>query len=109
MAYAFLDVLRSLRRGEAVIEYGDRLREVVEQVQHTGKAGTFTVALTVKPVPGDAVQVSIAENINAKLPERDRVPTTMFIGEHGQLERTDPRQRELPLDIRPIKPVGGQE
>lgn len=93
-----LETFRELRRGEMLDEAAEGLAEVVKAVLRTGKGGTLTIKLNVKPMSGGAGQMFIInDDITMKLPLLPREPTVFFPMEDGNLSRRDPRQRELEL------------
>lgn len=89
------DVLRDIRRGRAVDQATRMLAEVVRAVDETGKAGSVTITLTVKPEKGGGSQKTLLAAVKAKKPEAD-IPEAMFFSDgSGDLHRTDPQQSEL--------------
>ncbi|MCR9254757.1 MAG: hypothetical protein NXI16_01525 [Alphaproteobacteria bacterium] len=94
MSQPFADVLRSL--GQSTYqEMGDRLHEVVEGVQETGKVGEITIKLKVKPNAEGSVLVE--NEIKSKVPEPPRSATHFFTTAGGGLVRNDPNQTEMDL------------
>jgi hypothetical protein len=94
-ARPFAAILQEQRQGAAHDELTKALQDVVAGVLDTGKMGTLTLALKVKPSP-DGISVLVFDEVKAKVPENDR-PASIFYGDdNGNLHRTDPRQTELP-------------
>lgn len=103
----FSDVLGDLGRGRTLDSLSERLDVLAEAVCETGKAGSLTLKLAVKP-NGDG-SVEIVDEIKAVVPDASRGKTVFFTSERG-LVRSDPRQsemfrevREAPADEREVK------
>lgn len=92
----FTDILSDIRNGDVIGELTEQLREVVQRVRETGKAGTLTLTLKVKNASKGAGGALILEDdIKVKLPMSDKGTTVLFATEDGQLQRNDPRQPRL--------------
>lgn len=91
----FTDVLRDIRRGRAVDQATRLLAEVVRAVDETGKPGSVTLTLTVKPEKGGGSQKTIVAAVKAKKPEGDIPEAVFFSDPAGDLHRTDPSQQEM--------------
>jgi len=89
------DILREIRRGRAVDQATRMLTEVVRAVDETGKAGTVTITLTVKPEKGGGSQKTIGVAVKAKKPEADIPEAVFFSDPEGDLHRSDPTQEEM--------------
>lgn len=92
------DVLRDIRRGRAVEQATRLLNEVVRAVDETGKPGTVTITLTVKPEKGGGTQKTIIAAVKAKKPEGDIPEAVFFSDADGDLHRSDPQQSEMFTD-----------
>lgn len=79
-------------RGRSERELSERLRTLVEAVEETGKAGTITYTLTIKPQPQAEHAVLVTDQIKVKSPELERPASIFFADEQYRLVRTDPRQ-----------------
>lgn len=91
----FTDVFREIRKGRAVDQATQLLAEVVAAVDATGKPGSVTVEMVVRPEKGGGNQKTIAVKIKAKRPEHD-VPESVFFSDvDGNLHRSDPDQAEM--------------
>lgn len=93
----FIHTINTLLNGATADELSERLHEVVEGCRKTGKQGTLTLKLTVKPHGMGTGQYEIRDAISNKVPELDKGMTLMFGTPEGNLQRNDPNQRELPL------------
>ena len=93
----FADFLREHRKGELHDELGERLNELVNAVQDTGKKGTVTLVLSVAPAARSDEMVIVSDEIRLKAPEPDRPDAVYFADHEGNLTRHNPRQPELPF------------
>jgi hypothetical protein len=94
---AFTDALKDIRNGASVVELGETLTGLVERVRATGKAGTLTYTLKVKPASkGDTDVLLLEDDIKVKLPVDTRGGTIYYADDNQQLTRKDPRQPSLP-------------
>lgn len=82
-------------RPNADAELGQELSALVEAVNTTGKAGTLTYTLSVKPAGSSGHTVEIADKITAKRPEKSRATSIAFVGEGNTLHRNDPTTAPL--------------
>lgn len=93
------DTLREIRRG-VVVEHASReLAEVTKAVMATGKPGSLTLKIIVKPPKsrGDNA-VAVAVLVNAQEPQAE-LPEAMFYADvSGDLLRDDPTQQRLFAD-----------
>ena len=89
------DILREIRRGRAVDQATRLLADVVRAVDETGKPGSVTITLTVKPEKGGGSQKTILAAIKAKKPEGDIPEAVFFSDPEGDLHRSDPTQQEM--------------
>lgn len=113
MAYRqdlFSATVAQLRGGRTQEELSKKLNELVNACRDTGKSGTISLKITIKPDKGDTGQYFLEDNTTVKLPEFERGKTLMFGTPDGNLQRTDPNQGELPLrqvndDRQPAKQV----
>ncbi len=92
----FLTTLTQIRKGSLVAALTDELNEVSEAVTDTGKAGTLTLTLTIKPNGDDCV--IIQPKIAAKAPKQSIADAIFFIGKEG-LQRQDPSQTDVEDDL----------
>lgn len=92
-ARPFTDTLTALRRGELVDELADALNELTTACTDTGKVGTLT--MTIKLKPGNAGQIEVVDEVKLKLPAPTKGSTLMFATPEGNLQRTDPRQMSI--------------
>lgn len=103
---SFLALLGMLQKGQLAEDGNEALQVLQNAIRETGKPGSLIVELTIKPIPGDAVQ--IYSIIKIKQPRPDASPTVFFLTEHG-LSRRHPDQAELFPNIRDVTPTNQQE
>lgn len=87
------DIIRDVKKGRLVEEATAKLAEVVRAVDETGKAGSITITLTIKP--GDANEKTLSSSVTMKKPAKEIPEAIFFSDEDGDLHRTDPRQQEM--------------
>ncbi len=93
----FTDTLREIRDGDALNEISAKLNQVVGAVRETGKAGTVTLKLTIKPAgKGNVSAIFVEDMITSKLPKHDTGSTIFFPTPEDNLQRKNPAQDELP-------------
>lgn len=92
----FMDTLRDVRGGEVVDDMAAKLQELVQAVQSTGASGSLTLTLDVSPMKGSTEAVILKDTIKLKKPEIKSKGTLMFPTPEGNLQRSNPNQRELP-------------
>lgn len=89
------DILREIRKGRAVDLASQRMAEIVQAVDETGKAGELIISIKVKPEKGGGSQKVIQVGVKAKIPEMDLPEGVFFSDSEGDLHRTDPAQNEM--------------
>lgn len=77
------------------VEAAETLRKVIEAVKATGKVGSITIRLDVKPADGLTDAVVVYDRIAQKVPEKTREGSMAFITKDGDLSRSDPSQMPL--------------
>lgn len=99
-----LETLREIRRGALLDDCAQALADVVSRVSQTGKPGSFTLKLTVKPAGRGSVRTVVLEDdVSTKLPGADKEVTIFFPTEDGGLSRSDPAQ--IPLALRGVETI----
>jgi hypothetical protein len=91
------DVLRDIRKGRPVEEASMALADVVRAVDETGKEGSVTIVLKVKPAKHGGPEKTLLAEVKAKKPIAEIAPAVFFSDAEGDLFRIDPRQEEMPL------------
>lgn len=91
------DILREIRKGRPVEEATSALADVVRAVDETGKSGSVTITLTVKPAKHGGPEKTLIAEVKAKKPIAEIAPAIFFSDGDGDLFRVDPRQEEMHL------------
>lgn len=105
----FTDVLRDMRFGETLDELSEEFNKLVAAVDNTGKAGSLTLTIKLKPSTAGAIEV--LDDIKAKAPQLSKGSSLFFPTVECNLVRNDPRQAEIPglkevaANTKPIKEV----
>lgn len=106
----FTDTLNALRFGTLNDDLTEALHELTERCANTGKAGSLTLSITLKP--GKGGQIEVIDDVKVKLPKEEKGTTLMFATPEGNLQREDPRQlkldglRSVDMETGELKKVG---
>lgn len=102
----FAEWLNDQHQGATHHELSEALNELVEAVQETGKVGSLTLTVKVKPAArGSVRRVLVSDDIKLRKPEGERAESIYFVDDDHNLSRRDPDQPELPL--RQVKAPAG--
>ena len=93
MSKPFDHTLRELRFGECLDELSAEMSKLVAAVGNTGKAGSVTLTIKLKPAGGGSVEV--ADDIKSKIPTLPKGSSIFFATPENNLVRNDPRQPDL--------------
>ncbi len=97
----FMQLLAQLASGRTMTVLAEKYPQLVAAVKSTGKKGELVLKLTVKPdgrgEEGEVETVEVHDEVKIKVPERDRKPTIFFVTSENMLERSNPKQPELPF------------
>lgn len=91
----FSATVDALRFGTLGDEATKALRELALACQDTGRKGSITLVLELKP--GKGGQLEVFDNLKLSMPKPEKGSSLMFATPEGNLQRNDPRQQELPL------------
>lgn len=91
------DVLRDIRKGRPVEEATMALADVVRAVDETGKEGSVTITLKIKPAKHGGPEKTLIAEVKSKKPIADIAPAVFFSDQDGDLHRVDPNQEEMHL------------
>jgi hypothetical protein len=96
---AFSLVLQDLRDGRTHSELTVGMKELLAAVRDTGKAGTITLELKVKPTArgNEVSKVVITDKVTIKAPKPERGDDYFFVTDDDNLSRNHPRQHSLDL------------
>jgi hypothetical protein len=89
----FTATLDSLRFGTLADELTDKLRDLTATCASTGRAGSLTLTLQLKP--GKGGQIEVFDEVKLKLPKEEKGSSLMFATPENFLQREDPRQLTL--------------
>lgn len=98
----FAATLAELDKGRVHTRLSEQLHDLVVAVQATGKAGTLTLTIDLRPIKrgqSDTLQLTAKTTLKAPAGD-DETPTTVFFTDRaGNLTREDPNQMQLPLRL----------
>lgn len=97
MSRPYTDVLRDINGGKFAEELTEALAEVVESCAATGKTGSITVVLKLKPAKGSGKVMTIEQDYKVKSPEFDQPQQFFFIANGNTLVADNPDQKKLPF------------
>lgn len=99
MPRPILETLHHLEGGAFLADAADKLAEIVQLVDSTGKPGTLTLTINVRKAAQTAL--ALKGKIAVKLPPETPVEALLFPTPEGNLLTEDPRQAKLPLAAAP--------
>lgn len=91
----FLAKLQRHRGGRVLSEASQRLTEVVAGVKATGKAGSITITLTVKPAAKGNSAVMLTDKVAFKVPQIEAEQSFWFASDSGELSVDNPAQKNF--------------
>jgi hypothetical protein len=94
-AQSFASFLCTHARGRSERELSEKLRDLVQAVEETGKGGSITYKLSIKPQANAEHAVLVQDDITVKTPTLDRPASIFFADEAYRLVRSDPRQMTI--------------
>jgi hypothetical protein len=89
----FAQTVNLLRFGTLEDELTKKLQELTIACDESGRAGSLTLTLQLKP--GKGGQIEVFDDIKVKLPKEERGSSLMFATPEGHLTRDDPRQQRI--------------
>lgn len=99
-ARAFDAFLREQRRGGVVYDLGEALQRLVTAVEETGKGGSLTLTLKLKPDQKYGTAVEVADAITVKIPEPDKPSSLFYMDGSHNLVRHDPAAMTIHDEMR---------
>jgi hypothetical protein len=90
----FAATLQELEKGATHADLSDYIQQVTAAVIETGKPGSVTLKLAIKPM--DDGEVVVATGITKVVPEHDRKATRFFVDGDNNLTR------DLPVETTPL-------
>lgn len=94
----FTDVLRDWRNGRLVDRLTDEMAKLTAAVDETGKEGSLTLSIKLKPKTDNRGVIDIVElhaDVTTKIPRHDLPAQVFFLTTDGDLVKDDPTQREM--------------
>lgn len=88
----FAEFIAELERGELNHDATKEMNALVRRVRSTGRKGTLTLTIEIKPCDVGARQVEITNKLSSKLPMPARKKNLAFTTDAGELTREDPNQ-----------------
>lgn len=89
-----IQTLSEQRKGRFAAEATEALAAVVKACRATGKKGSLTIKLTIRPT---STEMMVTDDVDPNIPKADSAACVFYDTEDGLLSRTDPDQTELPL------------
>jgi hypothetical protein len=97
---SFLRTLNNINAGQSVTDLSEELSKVVAAVKLTGKPGSLSYKITIKPASQRGImKLEIEDDIASKIPKAGRERVFFFASEDNLLTRDDPRQMNLSLKV----------
>lgn len=101
---SIVDFLREHRHGATHDELSDKLRDLVAAVNDTGKGGTLTFAIHIKPSERGGALI-VTDDVKLSAPKPERSSSIFYASPENHLVRVDPRQQTLELrEIAAVEP-----
>ncbi|GFH36588.1 hypothetical protein [Streptomyces pacificus] len=101
----FAAFLQEQSGGQLHDELSSRLHDLIEAVIETGKAGSLSLKVDVKPIAGtDGRTLTVTDAVTTKVPRIERPKSIFFVTDDGNLSRTDPRQPVI-TGLREVEPT----
>lgn len=95
-----ISTLTEQRKGKLAIEASERLAAVVKACRDTGKKGSITIKLSIRPT---STEMMVTDEVKWNAPMPDAAASVFYDDDEGNLSRTDPDQEELPLNVTDMK------
>jgi hypothetical protein len=94
-------VLVEHRRGGAIFDFNDAVKEALEGVRMTGKPAKVSLEITFTPSRKgpNPERVDVSDKIGLKLPTPDNEKSVFFLTESNELSREDPYQEKMEFEV----------
>ena len=94
----FSAFLKQVNKGITEVEASQALENITAKVKDTGRAGSFTIKISITPAgKGEVTQVLVDGEVSEKAPKKDRKQTIFFTTRTNTLVRNNPDQIEMPF------------
>lgn len=91
----FAALLMQHARGRTHEELSSSLADLVRAVLDTGKAGSITYTVKVKPAKNVEGMVTIEDVVRSTVPQLDRPASMWFVDSAGRLSQDHPNQQSI--------------
>jgi hypothetical protein len=91
----FATFLLETNKGRSHDELSRGLQELVAEVLRTGKPGSISYKVTVKPQAGNEHMVVVLDEIVRKVPRGERASSVFFVTDGHELVRNNPHQPSI--------------
>lgn len=105
MAASLTKTLNALENGEFNCRASDLLEQLTLAVRETGKTGSLTIAISMKPVQGHRGAMALSVKASLKTPEIPPQAIVLFATDDGELLLNDPRQMQIPMQTVEAQPL----
>ena len=95
----FARAINEVGYGDLSTTASEELAKVVKAVKETGRKGSITLTLEIKPRGRDSGQVELTGDVKTKAPINQIAPSMLFATDEGDLVRENPAQATLPLSF----------
>ncbi len=92
----FDQTLREINNGRLVAELTEELTKVIAAVRRSGKTGSISLTLKLKPRGETNEQLEVIPTVKGTKPEASRPISIFFVNSDNGLQRDDPTQHTLP-------------
>lgn len=92
---SFAAFLVQTNKGRTERKASQEFQRLIAAVQETGKAGSFTLRVDIKPQANTDGVVTVTEAVSVKAPQLERPASIFFITDNSGLTRNDPNQRSI--------------
>jgi hypothetical protein len=99
-ARPFDEFLREQRRGGVLFDASEALQVLVEAVEATGKPGSLTIKLSLKPDAKYGTAVEVKDEITVKVPQPDKPSSLFYMDGSHNLVRHDPAAMTIHDEMR---------
>jgi hypothetical protein len=102
------DVINSVERGDLTTDLDNAVRAVVAAAEETGKGGSVTLTLTIRP-DAQLGAIRVGGQVKAKTPVKVTKEALFFTTDEGSLSRYNSKQRDMFIEPEPTAPAAETE
>lgn len=106
MKINIMEILRTQHRGRLLEALERDVADSVAAVRESGKKGEVVLKIKIEPASKDGQQVYLNTTLNPKHPRMPKAPNLYFVTDDGGLSVRDPRQPEMPGEMRVVRGEG---